>query len=153
MMFEDRRTVVKAGMLFAALAFAARPLKALALDWKKAAFNSKAAADAIQAIGAASARPSAEIGIRVPEIAENGGVVPIEVSSRIPGTRSLAIVADRNPFPLLAIFNFADQAYKYASTRIKLAETSPLRAFAATSDGTVYVASTSITVTVGGCGG
>ena len=147
-----RRAFVNKGLL-ATLALFVAPLRAMAAEWNRVAFESTKAAEAIKAIGADNARPTADIQIRAPEIAENGGVVPIEVSSTIPGTRSLAIIADRNPFPLLAVFSFAPRAESYASTRVKLAQTSTVRAFATAADGKVYVATASITVTVGGCGG
>ena len=49
-----------------------------------------------------SAAPSKDIVIEAPQIAENGAVVPIEISSNIPGTTSIAVVIEKNPFPLAA---------------------------------------------------
>jgi hypothetical protein len=40
--------------------------------------------------------------IKVPDIAENGAVVPVDVTSNIPNTISIAILVDKNPFPLTA---------------------------------------------------
>ena len=42
------------------------------------------------------------------QIAENGAVVPIEISSNIPGTSSIAVVIEKNPFPLAGKFDFKE---------------------------------------------
>ena len=103
-------------------------------------------------VGAASAQESKDIQIKAPDIAENGAVVPVEVISRIPNTQSIAIVAEKNPFPLVASFAFAAGAEGYASTRIKLGQTSNVRALVKTADGKFYAASKEVKVTIGGCG-
>jgi len=77
-----------------------RPLAALAA-WNKEAFSAKTAGDALKNLGIANAQPSKDLNVEVPEIAENGAVVPIEISSAIPGTTSLIVVIDKNPFPLI----------------------------------------------------
>src|ERR1700694_3164162 len=83
-----------------------RPWAAFAA-WNKAAFEAKTPGDALKGIGAGNATPSKEIVIDAPEIAENGAVVPIEITSNIPGTTSIAVLADKNPFPLVGKFDFA----------------------------------------------
>jgi len=153
-MNELRRKILKAGFGLTVLAsFVSRSAAALASEWPKAAFEAKAASAALNAIGASATTESGDILIRVPDIAENGGAVPIEVASNIPSTRSITLVAEKNPFPLLAIFNFTADTEPFASTRIKLSESTALKALVATDDGKVYVASRAVRVTIGGCGG
>ena len=84
-----RRTFLKltgaAGTL--ALVVGAGLLKtgeALAATWNKTGFESKAVADALKSLGAASPAESKDIIITAPDIAENGAVVPIAVTSKIP---------------------------------------------------------------------
>ena len=76
-----------------------KPLAALAA-WNQEAFGAKSAADALKSLGAPAAAPSKDIVIEAPQIAENGAVVPIEISSNVPGTTSIAVIIEKNPFPL-----------------------------------------------------
>jgi sulfur-oxidizing protein SoxY len=129
-----------------------RPLRALAAEWNKAGFEAKSVADALKSIGAATSTESQSIVIKAPEIAENGAVVPVEVTSKIPNTRSISILADKNPFPLIASFDLMDGAEGFVSTRVKLGQTSQIRAIVK-ADGKVYSATKEVKVTIGGCGG
>ncbi|MCZ7654293.1 MAG: hypothetical protein M5R42_08360 [Rhodocyclaceae bacterium] len=54
-------------------------------------------AGALKGVGAGSTTESKDIVIRAPDIAENGAVVPVDVSSNIPNTISLAVLVDKNP--------------------------------------------------------
>ena len=122
-----------------------------AAAWNKTAFESKALNDTLKGLGAANAADSRDITITAPDIAENGAVVPIAVTSKIPNTQSISIVAEKNPFPLAATFDVANGAEPYASVRIKLGQTSDVRAIVK-ADGKFYTASKEVKVTVGGCG-
>lgn len=138
-------------LLGALAAMLAKPFAALAA-WNENAFGAKTAQDALKNIGAANAAPSSEILIEAPQIAENGAVVPIEITSSIPGTSSIAVVLDKNPFPLAAKFDFKDGALPYVKLNVKMAETSDVRVVAS-AGGRHHVATKEIKVTIGGCGG
>ena len=129
----------------------ARPFAALAA-WNENAFGAKTPQDALKGIGAASSTPSKDIVIEAPQIAENGAVVPIEITSNIPGTSSLAVVLEKNPFPLAAKFDFKEGALPFVKLNVKMAETSDVRVVA-TAGGRHYSATREIKVTIGGCGG
>ncbi|MFO1204180.1 MAG: thiosulfate oxidation carrier protein SoxY [Burkholderiales bacterium] len=151
-----RRTLLRgvstAGALTAAFAAGLlAPLRAWAGAWNQAGFGTKAVADALRSIGASESVESPDILVKAPDIAENGAIVPIEVISRIPNTRFIAIVADKNPFPLIAIFEFRDGAEGFVSTRVKLGETTFVRAIVKADD-RVYSARREVKVTIGGCG-
>jgi sulfur-oxidizing protein SoxY len=138
--------------LVAALAIGlTRPLAALAA-WNKEAFGAKTAADALKNLGVPNAAPSGELHIEAPQIAENGAVVPIEISSNIPGTTALMVVIEKNPFPLTARFDFKDGALPFVKVNVKMGETSDVRVIAE-SGGKHFSASKEIKVTIGGCGG
>jgi sulfur-oxidizing protein SoxY len=124
---------------------------ALAAAWNKPGFESKAVGDALKSIGAANLIESKDISITAPDIAENGAVVPVAITSKIPNTQSIAIIAEKNPFPLAASFDIANGAEPYASVRIKLGETANVRAVVK-ADGKFYTAAKEVKVTVGGCG-
>ena len=129
-----------------------KPQRVLAAEWDKDAFRAKTAADALKQIGAADAAESKDLFMDAPQIAENGAVVPVEVSSSIPGTKSLSIVVDKNPFPLSAKFDFEEGALPYVKVNLKMGQTSTVRAIAE-ANGKHYVATREVKVTIGGCGG
>ena len=142
-----RRTLITA--LGAALL---RPWAALAAAWNKEAFGAKTAAEALKGIGAGAPAPSKDILIEVPQIAENGAVVPVEITSSIPGTKSISVLVDKNPFPLVAKFDFMEGALPFVKVNVKMGETSDVRVVAE-AGGRHYVATREVKVTIGGCGG
>ena len=144
-----RLTLKAAGALAAGLML---PLRALAAGWNKEAFGSKTAADALKSLGAANSAENKDIVIEAPQIAENGAVVPIEITSNVPNTKSIAVVIEKNPFPLAARFEFGDGAVPYVKVNVKMGESSFVRVVAE-AGGRYYAASKEVKVTIGGCGG
>jgi sulfur-oxidizing protein SoxY len=145
-MIKNRRTLLAAlGVLLL------KPFAALAA-WNEQAFGAKTPADALNGLGASSPAPSKDIVIDAPQIAENGAVVPIEVMSNIPGTTSIAVVIEKNPFPLAGKFDFKDGALPFVKLNVKMGETSDVRVLAM-AGGKPFVATREIKVTIGGCGG
>ena len=128
-----------------------KPLAVFAA-WNEQAFGAKTAADALSSLGAAGAAPSKDIVIEAPQIAENGAVVPIEVSSAIPGTTAISVLIEKNPFPLAGRFEFKDGALPFVKLNVKMGETSDIRAIAE-AGGRHYSATREVKVTIGGCGG
>ena len=128
-----------------------KPLSVLAA-WNEQAFAAKTTADALKGIGAAGTVPSKDIVIEAPQIAENGAVVPIEISSNIPGTTSIAVVIEKNPFPLAGKFDFKEGALPFVKLNVKMGETSDVRVVAV-AGGKHFSATREIKVTIGGCGG
>lgn len=150
-----RRTLLKgittSGLLVAAIAAGAlRPSRVLAADWNKGGFEAKDIASVLKAIDAVSATESRDIVINAPDIAEDGAMVPIEVISNIPGTLSIAVVVEKNPYPLAAQFDFSNGTLPQVSLRLKMSQTSQV-IVSAKAGGKVYIARTEIKVTVGGC--
>ena len=152
-MNRRRRHVLKIAAGGSALAAAGllTAARAQAAAWNKAGFEAKAANDAIRNLGAANLVESKDIVITAPDIAENGAVVPVAITSRIPNTQAISIVAEKNPFPLAATFDIANGTEPYASVRIKMGQTSNVRAIVK-ADGKFYTAVKEVKVTVGGCG-
>jgi sulfur-oxidizing protein SoxY len=144
-----RRLVLQAAG--ALMATALLPVRALAA-WNNAAFNSKTPADALKGLGIGATADSKDIVIDAPQIAENGAVVPIEVTSNIPGTKSITVVIEKNPFPLAAKFDFTEAALPYVKLNAKLGESSWVRVVAE-AGGKHFTASREVKVTIGGCGG
>jgi sulfur-oxidizing protein SoxY len=120
--------------------------------WPKDAFTQKTEADAIKALYGRDTEPSDKIKLEAPEIAENGAVVPISVSSALPDVTSIAILVSENPFPLAAAYPIPAGTPAIVSNRLKMAKTSNVTALIE-SGGKIYSASKQVKVTVGGCGG
>lgn len=130
---------------------AALPRRVFAAKWNKAAFEAGKVDAAVAAVGANDAVPSENIVIRAPEIAENGAQVPIEIESNIPGTEAILIFSDKNVQPYVGTFEFKNGAEPFISTRIKMGDTSNLRAYVR-ANGRYYVKLQEVKVTIGGCG-
>ena len=151
-----RRNVLKsaAGAGTVAVAVAAgllKPTMALA-GAPRTAFEAKTVGDALKGMGATAAADSKDITIKAPDIAENGAVVPVEVTSGIAGTTAIAIIAEKNATPLIADFDLMNGAQGFISTRIKMGQTSLIRAVVL-AGGKSYTATKEVKVTIGGCGG
>ena len=153
-MDQDRRTLLKRAAGAAAVLAVAllKPVRALAAAWNKEAFAAKNPADALKGIGIVDTAASKDLLIDAPQIAENGAVVPVEITSNIPNTTSIAVVIDKNPFPLAGKFDFMEGALPFVKVNLKMGETSDVRVVA-TAGGRNYVATKDIKVTIGGCGG
>lgn len=125
--------------------------RALAATWNKAGFESKAMADVMKSLGATGAVESKDIIITAPDIAENGAVVPVAITSKLPNTQQISIVAEKNPFPLAATFDVSGGGEGYVSARLKMGQTSDVWAVVR-ADGKYFTARKEVKITVGGCG-
>lgn len=152
-----RRLVLKqsAGvtvMVLAASAGLLRPGTANAA-WNKAAFDAKGAVnDVVKALGGSAAQESADVVLTGPDIAENGAVVPLGVSSKLPKTEMMALLVEKNPNALAGMFMMTPETEPAVSTRVKMAQTSDVFALVK-ADGKYYFAKKEVKVTLGGCGG
>ena len=129
-----------------------KPGQALASEWNKAAFDAKSIIDALKGIGGSSAADSKDILIKAPDIAENGAVVPVGVSSTLPNVTMVAILIEKNPNALAATFTLPEGTEANVQTRVKMGQTSNVYALVK-SDGKFFMATKEIKVTLGGCGG
>lgn len=128
------------------------PTTALAA-WPKEAFAAKDIPGALNALlGADNAEESDAIKIKAPDIAENGAVVPVTVSTTLTGAESIAIIAANNPVPLIANFDLKEGAEGFVSSRIKMGKSGDVIAVVK-ADGKLYKAAKEVKVTIGGCGG
>jgi sulfur-oxidizing protein SoxY len=102
---------------------------------------------------------SGKIKLDVPEIAENGLVVPVNVDIESPMTdadyvKSVHMFAEGNPLPAVVSYRFTPACGKAsASTRMRLAETQNIVCIAEMSNGKLHMAKANVKVTIGGCGG
>ena len=155
-MNHRRREALRSGAsmgVFGALVAAGviRPGDVLAQDWKTA-FETRSLADTVKALGGTTSADSKDITITAPDIAENGAVVPVAVSSSIPKTESISILVEKNPNILAATFMIPAGTDPSVGTRVKMGQTSNVYALIK-ADGKFYTAGKEIKVTLGGCGG
>ena len=97
-----------------------------------------------------SEAPKNQLLIDAPELAENGTNVPVTITSKIPNTDFIALLADLNPNPVCVGFHVLPDNEPSYSVRIKVAETSGIVAVAR-SEGRWFFAMRDITVMIGGC--
>ena len=158
-MNTNRRYALKAGgalslaTLVAAAGWAC-PSEAAATDaWNKSAFDTHSLDETMKALGGNAPLPSNDITFfSTPDIAENGAVVPVGIASKIPQTQAIAILIEKNPNMLAAVFDIPARTNPSLSTRIKMAQTSNVYALVK-AGGKYYATSKEIKVTLGGCGG
>lgn len=121
--------------------------------------DEKAVAEEIKKLYGDKKFESGKIKLDVPEIAENGLVVPINVDVESPMTdadhvKSVHVFAEGNPLPGVVSYKFTPACGKAsASTRMRLAETQNIVCIAEMSNGKLYMAKANVKVTIGGCGG
>ena len=102
---------------------------------------------------------SGRIKLDVPEIAENGLVVPINVEVESPMTdadhvKAVHVFAEGNPLPNVISYKFTPACGKAsASARMRLAQTQDIICIAEMSNGSLYMTKSQVKVTIGGCGG
>ena len=150
---QTRRDILARSTQVAALMAASGLMPSLAHAWSKDAFDAKTLADAVKALGGAAPVASKDVTITGPDIAENGAVVPVGASTALPGVKRLAIMVEKNPNALAAVFDVTDAVDANIATRVKMGQSSNVFAVAMMADGKVLFAQKEIKVTLGGCGG
>jgi sulfur-oxidizing protein SoxY len=156
--FATRRLILKgAGAVALAglgvVAFHAPPAFAAANDkYPEEAFRQKGDADAIKVLYGRTAEPSDKVKLDAPEIAENGAVVPISVTTTLPEVTSISFLVSENPNALAASYKIPAGTLPSVANRLKMAKTSNVICIVE-AGGKLYSASKEVKVTVGGCGG
>ena len=121
--------------------------------YAQAAFDARDVDGALDgSLGSTEHTPSDEIKLKAPDIAENGAVVPITVSSTLGNVTAISIIAVGNPGPLTSTYMLSSASEPFVSTRIRMAKTSDVIAVLK-ADGKLYSATKEVKVTIGGCGG
>jgi sulfur-oxidizing protein SoxY len=133
--------------------FGLAPAFAAANDkYPEDAFKQKGEAEAIKSLYGKTAEKSDKVKLDAPEIAENGAVVPISVSSTLADVTSISILIAENPNPLAASYKIPAGTIPSVANRLKMAKTSNVTAIVE-AGGKLYSATKEVKVTVGGCGG
>lgn len=155
----SRRKALRTGGIYGALglfvaAGVITPRQAFAQQaaWNKAAFETKDVGATAKALGGSGFTESDKITLTGPDIAENGAVVPVGITTTLPNVTQMAVLVEKNPNTLAARFKMGKNAEPFVTTRVKMGQSSDVYAMVE-SDGKFYVAKKEIKVTLGGCGG
>jgi sulfur-oxidizing protein SoxY len=147
-----RETLKQSAVVAGLLATAGFPQFAQAA-FNKVAFDAKSIQDAVKAAGGATLTESKDVTITGPDIAENGAVVPLGVSTSLAGVKQLLVLVEKNPAALVALFHMSDSIDANFATRAKMGQSSDVYAVAIMADGKAFFAKKEVKVTLGGCGG
>lgn len=156
-MNSNRRTLLKGTLAASAVGVAASAgllaPRAVLAAWPKSAFSAKGVDASLSALyGSSKAADAKDIKIKAPDIAENGAVVPVTISSTIANAESISIFVAKNPSPLTSSYALGSGTQAYVGTRIKMGKTSDVVAVIK-AGGKLYTAKKEVKVTIGGCGG
>jgi sulfur-oxidizing protein SoxY len=133
--------------------FGLLPALAAANDkYPEDAFKQKSDADAIKALYGRPHEASDQVKLDAPEIAENGGVVPISVTTTLADVTSISFLVSENPNALAASYQIPPGTVPAVANRLKMAKTTNVIAIVE-AGGKLYSATKEVKVTVGGCGG
>ncbi len=149
---SNRRTALQQSLAVMALMATAGLLPRSAHAFTKAAFDAKNLAEAVRALGGQPPTASRDISLDVPEIAENGAVVRASFSTTLPGVKRMLLLAEKNPSPLVAVFNVSETIEPSFVINTKLAESTDVVAVALMADGRALFAKKQVKVTLGACG-
>ena len=116
------------------------------------AFRQKSDAEAIKSLYGKTAEPSDKVKLDAPEIAENGAVVPVSVSTTLADVTSISFLVAENPVALVASYRIPAGTVPAIANRIKMAKTSNV-IVVVEAGGKLYSATKNVKVTLGGCGG
>ena len=152
----NRRNFIKNSMLFAGSLIAVPSLiiskKAYAV-WPKKSFDIKDLTQSVSSVyGHSNLEESSKVKLKAPAIAENGAIVPINVSTTLDNVESIMIFVENNPQPLSSGYKLTSLSEPSIGTRLKMGKTSNVMAAVKSGD-KVYTSTQEVKVTIGGCGG
>lgn len=126
----------------------------VAAPWPRSAFDATTRDDVLRLLFRDKTPvPSNAIQLTVPEIAENGSVVPVTVATSLSGVRTITLLAPGNPRVLMGQYVLGARGHAPVSVRVRLGKSQDIVAIVGTADGKLHSAVKPVKVTLGGCGG
>ena len=150
---RTRRQVLQSSSIVAAMLLGAGWLPGVAQAFQKNAFEAKNMQEVFKALGLPMPQESDAVMLTAPDIAENGAVVPMTIASSLSGVKSMLLLVEKNPSPLIAQFTVHPAVEVHYQTRAKMGESCDVYAVAVMEDGKTLFAKKEVKVTLGGCGG
>lgn len=145
------KTILGAMILLPMQVFAKANDKLSNMLWNKSAFESEKISVTTSKLNISHETVSQAIEIIAPDKAENGAIVQVQVTSHLPNTESIVILAEHNPTPLIAEFIFSVNALPFVVTRIKMADSAAIKVIVK-ADGQFFTNSKNVEVLSNGCG-
>ncbi|AFI83700.1 thiosulfate oxidation carrier protein SoxY [Methylophaga nitratireducenticrescens] len=155
---QERRKLIKQSISASTLALVAASgltiPRVLLAHWPQDAFNAKTIEDAILTfLGEAEEVNDETIQFTVgspPTYAVNGASVPVEISSSLKNIQRVALLVEKNPFPLaMAVEPTSAVGFPF-KTMLKVAEDSEIVAMVR-ADNKLYRTSRYVEIDIGGC--
>jgi sulfur-oxidizing protein SoxY len=156
---QQRRTFIKGAISASTMALIAAsglllPQRLLA-HWPADAFSAETVEDALLALlGRAEVATGSALAFKVgapPSYAVNGASVPIEIQSNLKNIERIAVLVEKNPFPLVMNLEFTPVVKLPFKSMIKIREDSQVMAIIR-ADGKLYKTTRFVEVDIGGCG-
>jgi len=156
---QQRRQVLKGAISASTLAMVAASglllPKQLLAHWPKDAFNAETVEDALLTLlGQAEVAEDSAVSFKVgtpPSYAVNGASVPIQILSNIENIERIAVLVEKNPFPLAMSLDITPAVRLPFKSMIKIREDSQVIAIIR-ANGKLYKTSRFVEVDIGGCG-
>lgn len=149
-MDSKRRRLIQSGTALASLiTLGIFSPSAVQASENQDAFDTTSFEQALKALGT-NIVENDQIELLVTDLAEDGSLVPLSVSSRLPNTQAIYILIENNPYPLTAAFMIPEGTDASVDIRVKMADSSPIHALVE-ADGKFYSTKSTVKVRVGGC--
>jgi sulfur-oxidizing protein SoxY len=136
-------------------ALMALPMMVLGRDFRKEkpdAWTAKTLDDAIKKVYGDITPEEKGIKLKTPEVANNGGQIPIGIKSKIPA-KTVAIFQDVNPEALVGIYDVMEGQPVDYLVKIKMKKSGTVTIILEGVDGKFYSAKSTFKVALGGCEG
>ena len=149
----ERRKFLSLGL--GALALAVVPASVRAEDWRKAkptVWTAKTVDDAIKAMYGSAAMTDSGVKVTTPDVASNGGAVPVNVKSDITA-KTVAIFQNANPEAAVIVFDCNEYSIIDYDIKIKMKKSGTITAIVEGTDGKLYRGTRTLDVALGGCEG
>ena len=120
-------------------------------QWNEKAFKAAKVDEAVKNLFDGTAADSDKITVKVPDVAENGAVVPVTISSTLENIENITLLVEQNASPLTASFDVQPNVEGMISIRVKVGKSSDIIGVVK-ADGKLFTARKAVKVTLGGCG-
>ncbi len=149
----ERRKFLGFGIVAAAAALV--PGTLTAEDYRKTkpdVWTAHTVDDAIAKLYGSSKTIEQGVTLTAPDVAANGGAVPVDFSSEI-AAKSVAVFQDANPESAVCAFTLNENSIIDFSIKIKMKQSGTLTVVVEGRDGKLYSAKKTLSVALGGCEG
>ncbi len=149
----QRRTFLS--MAAGAFALAAVPASVRAEDFcksKPTVWTAHTVEDALKAMYGTSELVKEGVTVNAPDVASNGGAVPVDVKSDI-DAKTVMILQNVNPESAVIVYDLTPYSIIDFSIKIKMKKSGTITAVVQGKDGKLYSGSKTLDVALGGCEG